>query len=147
MISVEEPHSVVLAISRSYTVDICGVADLPIQGPKYTWARNNILICLDRSSVNTCWLNRFRESSVLHLHKIKSDNRPIQLCPLKQVYSPNAKPFRFLSAWFSHANFKHVINHKWNVNLDLPGALCSLTNDLCHWNKFVFVNIFVGNGV
>ncbi|CAN1142150.1 hypothetical protein LINPERHAP2_LOCUS12919 [Linum perenne] len=35
------------------------------------------------------------ESSVIHLHKLRSDHRPIVLCPSFQVVSSNRKPFRF----------------------------------------------------
>ncbi|CAN1152886.1 hypothetical protein LINPERHAP2_LOCUS19037, partial [Linum perenne] len=97
---------------------------------------------LDRALVNPHWLLCFPESSVLHLHKLKSDHRSILLRTHNQVYSPTTKPFRFLSNWLSQASFKHVLNHKWKMSFELPFALRELTNDLSHWNKFVFGNIF-----
>ncbi|CAN1125950.1 hypothetical protein LINPERHAP2_LOCUS3150 [Linum perenne] len=124
------------------TVDLCGLSDLPFQGPKFTWARNNVLVRLDRALVNDNWMNLFPESSTIHLHKLKSDHRPILLRSTNQVYSPYTKPFRFLSAWLSHPSFKFVLKRKWSRGADLPFALSNLTTDLCHWNKFVFGNIF-----
>ncbi|CAN1177927.1 LINE-1 retrotransposable element ORF2 protein [Linum perenne] len=123
-------------------VDVCGLSDLPFQGPRFTWARNNVSVRLDRALVNCNWLNRFPESKVLHLHKLKSDHRPIVLRSHNQVYSPNSKPFRFISAWLTHASFSHVIKRKWCKGTDLPFALNNLSKDLCQWNKFVFGNIF-----
>ncbi|CAN1162022.1 LINE-1 retrotransposable element ORF2 protein [Linum perenne] len=124
------------------TVDLCGLSNLPFQGPKFTWARNNVLVRLDRALVNDRWLTVFPESRVLHLHKLKSDHRPILLRSNNQVYSPYTKPFRFLSAWLSHPSFKFVLKRKWSRGADLPLALNNLTTDLRHWNKFVFGNIF-----
>ncbi|CAN1128363.1 hypothetical protein LINPERHAP2_LOCUS4585, partial [Linum perenne] len=83
-------------------VDVCGLSDFPFQGPRFTWARNNVLVRLDKTLVNGAWMSCFPESSVLHLHKLKSDHRPIILRCHTQ----------------------------------------DLTKDLCHWNKFVFGNIF-----
>ncbi|CAN1178327.1 LINE-1 retrotransposable element ORF2 protein [Linum perenne] len=124
------------------TVDLCGLSDLPFHGPKFTWARNNVLVRLDRALVKDRWLTLFPESRVLHLHKLKSDHRPILLRPNNQVYSPYTKPFRFLSAWLTHPSFKFVLRRKWSRRADLPLALNNLTINLRHWNKFVFGNIF-----
>ncbi|CAN1128818.1 Putative ribonuclease H protein At1g65750, partial [Linum perenne] len=124
------------------TVDLCGLSDLPFQGPKFTWAMNNVLVRLDRALVNDRWLTLFPESRVLHLHKLKSDHRPILLRSNNQVYSPYTKPFRFLSAWLTHPSFKFVLERKWCRGTDLPLALNNLTIDLRHWNNFVFGNIF-----
>ncbi|CAN1129383.1 Putative ribonuclease H protein At1g65750 [Linum perenne] len=132
------------ARSKSFieTVDICGLLDIPFSGPKFTWSRNALQVRLDRALVNSAWIQSCPDSSVLHLTKIKSDHRPILLCPHVQVYSPNSKPFRFLAAWLSHASFKHVLSNKWLAGSDLPHALLRLTDDLNLWNKTVFVNIF-----
>ncbi|CAN1156560.1 hypothetical protein LINPERHAP2_LOCUS21015 [Linum perenne] len=108
----------------------------------FTWSTNNVLVRLHRALVDTQWLNHFPESILLHLHKLKSDHRPIILRSHNQLYSPFSKPFRFLSAWLTHASFKHVLNNKWRIGVDLPIALSELTVDLYYWNKFVFGNIF-----
>ncbi|CAN1129177.1 hypothetical protein LINPERHAP2_LOCUS5066, partial [Linum perenne] len=133
-----------LAQNKSFIdlVDVCGLSDLPFQGVRFTWARNNVLVRLDRALVNCHWLNRFPESKVLHLHKLKSDHRPIVLRSHNQVFSPNSKPFHFISAWLTHASFSHVIERKWCKGADLPFALNNLSKELCQWNKFVFGNIF-----
>ncbi|CAN1151985.1 hypothetical protein LINPERHAP2_LOCUS18456, partial [Linum perenne] len=122
--------------------DICGFSDLRVQGPRFTWARNGILVRLDRALVNYRWLDLFPDSSTLHLHKLKSDHRPILVRPQAQVFQSNDKPFRFISAWFTHASFNYFLSKKWLKGHELPDALCSLSNDLCHWNKHVFGNIF-----
>ncbi|CAN1140461.1 hypothetical protein LINPERHAP2_LOCUS11875 [Linum perenne] len=128
--------------SFNYTVDICGLFDLTFQGPKFTWARNNVLVRLDRALVNDHWLSHFPELIILHLHKLKSDHRLIILRSHNQVYSPNAKPFCFLSAWLIHASLKHVLYSKWRSGPNLPSVLNDFSKDLCLWSKFVFGNIF-----
>ncbi|CAN1142722.1 hypothetical protein LINPERHAP2_LOCUS13214 [Linum perenne] len=124
------------------TVDLCGLSDIPFSGPRFTWSRNGVMSRIDRVLVNHFWANCFPESSVLHLHKLKSDHRPILLRPIHQVYSNNPKPFRFLSAWLSHKSFDFFVKNKWNAGSDLPGALQNLSADLKKWNKATFGNIF-----
>ncbi|CAN1153432.1 hypothetical protein LINPERHAP2_LOCUS19405 [Linum perenne] len=81
------------------TVDLFRLSDLPLSGPRFTWSRNNILSRIDRALVNSAWVSLLPESSVIHLHKLKSDHRPIVLCSSLQVYSSKVKPFRFMSAF------------------------------------------------
>ncbi|CAN1120776.1 LINE-1 retrotransposable element ORF2 protein [Linum perenne] len=123
------------------TVDVCSLADIPFTGPKFTWARNNVYARLDRALVNSAWLRCCPDSTISHLHKLKSDHRPILLRPHTQVLTPNIKPFRFLASWLSHASFDLVLSKKWNAGSDLPGALAGMTDALKDWNKKVFGNI------
>ncbi|CAN1126861.1 Transposon TX1 uncharacterized 149 kDa protein [Linum perenne] len=88
------------------------------------------------------WIRRMPESSIIHLHKVKSDHRPIVLCPIFQVVSSNVKPFRFLSAWLSHPSFDRFVKNKWDAGADLPSALASLSLDLKKWNKHTFGDVF-----
>ncbi|CAN1124799.1 Putative ribonuclease H protein At1g65750, partial [Linum perenne] len=124
------------------TVELCGLMDLPISGPRFTWSRNGLSVRLDRALVNCFWWSSFPESSVRHLHRIKSDHRPIVLCPFYQVSSSNVKPFRFISAWISHASFNPVVSNSWGAGAELTQNLEVLTARLKKWNKDVFGNIF-----
>ncbi|CAN1120865.1 Transposon TX1 uncharacterized 149 kDa protein [Linum perenne] len=123
------------------TIDICGLLDTPFSGPKFTWSRNNVSARLDRAFVNSTLIQTCPDSSVSHLHRVKSDHRPILLKPLVQVFSPNVKPFRFIAAWLSRASFNVVLSNKWNAGSDLPKALADINDDLRTWNKRVFGNI------
>ncbi|CAN1153189.1 hypothetical protein LINPERHAP2_LOCUS19244 [Linum perenne] len=130
--------------SKSFieTVDLCGLSNIPFSGPRFTWGRNGLLSRIDRALVNASWIQMFPELAVTHLHKIKSDHRPILLCPSVQVYSTNTKPFRFLSAWLSHSSFNFFVKNKWGASLELSYALDDLSSQLKKWNKNVFGNIF-----
>ncbi|CAN1165250.1 hypothetical protein LINPERHAP2_LOCUS26044, partial [Linum perenne] len=63
------------------TVELCGFVNIPFSGPRFTWSRNDVYVRLDRALINGQWLRAYPESSVLHLHKLKSYHRPILLCP------------------------------------------------------------------
>ncbi|CAN1186890.1 hypothetical protein LINPERHAP2_LOCUS38390 [Linum perenne] len=123
------------------TTIFCGLVDLPFFRPRFTWSRNNVYSRLDRALVNSAWLQSCPDSSVVDLHKLKSDHRPILLRPCFQVYSPNVKLFRFIVAWLSHVSFNFVLSNKWNTSSGLPKALVDLTVDLREWNKLLFGNI------
>ncbi|CAN1148633.1 Putative ribonuclease H protein At1g65750, partial [Linum perenne] len=97
---------------------------------------------IDRALVNGAWIGCHPEAHILHLHKLKSDHRPILLCSSLQVCSSNVKPFRFLSAWLSHPTFNFFVKNKWIAGADLPSALGALASDLKKWNKFTFGNVF-----
>ncbi|CAN1152523.1 hypothetical protein LINPERHAP2_LOCUS18799, partial [Linum perenne] len=129
--------------SKSFidTVDLCRLSDLPFSGPRFTWSCNCTLSRIDRALVNAEWIRSMPESSVLHLHKIKSDHRPIVLCPATQVVSSNCKPFRFLSAWMSHPSFDALVKNKWIAGTDLPNALSAMSGDLKKWNKHTFAKL------
>ncbi|CAN1165449.1 Putative ribonuclease H protein At1g65750 [Linum perenne] len=131
------------ARSRSFidTVDVCGLLDIPFTGPKFTWSRSNVFARLDRALVNSAWLQCCPDSSVSHLHKLKSDHRSILLRPHVQVFSPNVKPFRFIATWLSHVSFNVVLSNKWNAGSDFPKNLADFTDVLKRWNKRVFGNI------
>ncbi|CAN1136889.1 Transposon TX1 uncharacterized 149 kDa protein [Linum perenne] len=122
-------------------VDLCGLSDIPFSGPRFTWGRNGVLSRIDRALVNAQWIQAFPESVVSHIHKIKSDHRPILLCPSAQVYSTISKPFRFLSAWISHPSFNFFVKNKWISDAELPAALEDLSSHLMNWNRNTFGNI------
>ncbi|CAN1189286.1 hypothetical protein LINPERHAP2_LOCUS39809 [Linum perenne] len=112
------------------------------KGPRFTWARNNVLVSLDRALVNVAWIHNFPESSVVHLHRLKSDHHPILLRTVNQVLSFNNKPFRFLSAWLTHASYDRVNGKNWLAGSGFPSASDSLSSTLKKWNINVFENIF-----
>ncbi|CAN1187241.1 Putative ribonuclease H protein At1g65750 [Linum perenne] len=130
--------------SKSFidTIDLCRLSDLPFSGPRFTWRRQRNLTRIDRAFVNDAWIDLLPESSILHLHKIKSDHRPIVLCPTFQVFSSNSKPFCFISGWLSHPSFNFFVKNKFDAGKDLPGGLEGLSSDLKKWSKNVFGNIF-----
>ena len=71
--------------------------DLEFKGPSFTWARGSLHKRLDRAICNDNWIERFSDTSVLHLPKVCSDHRPILVQFGKLQTARNSpKPFRFL---------------------------------------------------
>lgn len=111
-------------------------------GPKYTWQRGNLHQCLDRALGNDIWQAAVLHVTVRHLHKLKSDHRPILVSTHKGQDGGKERPFKFLASWLDHSKFIDVVRQSWKnarlvfVNLDLFTALVK------EWNSTVFGNIF-----
>jgi hypothetical protein len=52
------------------------------------------------------------------------------------------RPFRFETAWTTHADFHHFLQEKWRGDNNLVEQLHHLTPHLKEWNKDTFGNIF-----
>ncbi|CAL1359886.1 unnamed protein product [Linum trigynum] len=88
-------------------------------------------------------MQAFPETTNHHLHRLRSDHRPILVdvksgCPL-----PNqVRPFRFLAPWISHDDFPNVLDRGWRPQEGYLVSMQGLTEKLKVWNKEVFGNIF-----
>lgn len=85
------------------TMDGCGLVDLGIHGPKFTWSNNRkrkpIWERLDRASIYDHWLVAFPDSFLTHLPRIKLDHNPLFLSLHPNQMSSWEKPFRFEPMW------------------------------------------------
>ena len=66
---------------------------------------------------------------------------PLLLATEKIDWGP--KPFRYLNTWFSHPQFKKMVEGKWKSmgNTDFAEKLKSLKGPLRKWNSEVFGDI------
>ncbi|CAN0877256.1 LINE-1 retrotransposable element ORF2 protein [Linum grandiflorum] len=79
----------------------------------------------------------------MHLPKLKSDHRPIQVF-LDNSNTPIRldRPFRFNAAWLSHEDFNRLLGDEWLSGEGLVFSLQEFKNKLIAWNKDIFGNIF-----
>lgn len=75
------------------------------QGSKFTWNRGFVFERLDRALFNYLWDSIAPNTIMFHLHKIKSDHRPLAISFGKTQNSKIPHPFRFFSGWLSHEGF------------------------------------------
>ncbi|CAL1383991.1 unnamed protein product [Linum trigynum] len=55
----------------------CGLIDVGINGPKFTWSNGKLSQRLDRALCNQEWIRTFPDTLSDHLPKLRSDHRPI----------------------------------------------------------------------
>lgn len=78
---------------------------------------------------------------VYHLHKLKSDHRPLAISFDQHRHSVIQRPFRFLSCWLSHGDFGRLVAEKWCGGENLESSVSSFLKDVQLWNKEVFGNV------
>ncbi|KAL1127560.1 hypothetical protein V6Z11_A13G186900 [Gossypium hirsutum] len=84
--------------------------DLGYREPPFTWHRGLLFERLDRALGNNAWVQRFPNSLVTHLPKIKFDHRPLLLSLNLKIILPRGRPFSNLSRNFKDWN-KTVYGH------------------------------------
>lgn len=72
------------------------LADMGFIGPKFTWQRGITLERLDRALCNLKWSERFPNARVRHLHRLKSDHRPLLIEFTGTTVNTNLSSFDFL---------------------------------------------------
>lgn len=80
--------------------------------------------------------------SVSHVHKLKSDHRPLLVSSSHSIDGRNEHPFRMLASWFDHAKFKKVVSNAWSGDITVSDNLDHFTTMAKVWNFTVFGNIF-----
>ena len=110
--------------------------DIPLQGMKFTWRRNDSKSKLDRALCSHEWLSKFSNMSLVGLSRSFSDHNPI-LLQLIQCINWGPKPFRCYDAWFIHPKFKSFIINEWrNVpNVPLHTKMKILKSPIRAWRK------------
>lgn len=79
---------------------------------------------------------------IRHLHKLKSDHRPLFLSTNPNSKSKGERPFRFSASWLSHPEFRDVVHKSWQENANILDNLGNFTKVVTDWNKMVFGYIF-----
>ena len=87
-----------------------GLSNIQLLGRKYRWARGNSSSRIDRMLVEANWWVKFPELKLLAISSKLSDHTRLVL-DLNKINDP--KPFRSLDAWFSHPNFKKMVQQEW----------------------------------
>ena len=77
-----------------------------------------------------------------HLVRYQSDHRPLLLDFFSLVPNQRDRPFRFIQAWMTHADYRNFVARNWVCNGDLVQAIKDFTVKLQQWNHDVFGNIF-----
>lgn len=103
--------------------DLC-LKDVGFQGSKFTWNRGAVFERLDRVLCNHSWESLVPDTRVFHLHKIKSDHRPLAI-NFGMISTPKVpRPFRFLSGWLNHDDFSTLVVANWSREACLEGSVC-----------------------
>ncbi|KAK8606369.1 hypothetical protein V6N13_030652 [Hibiscus sabdariffa] len=115
-----------------------GLRDMGYQGPAYTWSRGSAYVRLDRFIYNSYYDKTYPESIVHHLLRMRSDHRPILLTIGRPSCNHRPSPFRYFSAWQSHADFSRMVADNWVVKSSMSVTLQSFVKAADTWNKTIF---------
>ena len=117
-------------------IEELGLIDIPLQGVKFTWRRNESKSRLDRGLCCQSWLRKFPNLSMLGLERSFSNHNPI-LVTLESENNWGPKPFRCYDAWFMNPKFKKFLINEWqNIpNAPLQHKLKFLKAPLKTWRK------------
>ncbi|XP_057444746.1 uncharacterized protein LOC130736989 [Lotus japonicus] len=90
-------------------LDACSLSDLEFKGPPFTWEGRGVKERIDWALSNDNWLLSFPEATILHLPRLKSDHKPILIKLGGGQRDASQRPFRFLAAWLTHADFPRLV--------------------------------------
>ena len=110
--------------------------DIPLQGVRFTWRRNESKSKLDRALCSNEWLTTFPNMNLRGLSRSFSDHNPLLLV-LEEFNDWGPKPFRCYDAWFLHPHFKSFIINEWRnaPNVSLHTKLKILKTPLRNWRR------------
>lgn len=99
-------------------IDNCNLVQMNYSGVRYTWSNKRepgqyMELQLDRSLCSTNWFHYWPISNYLVLPRIVSDHSPLVVSSSRIIHK-SPKPFRFLSMWMQHADFKQLVIDTWN---------------------------------
>ncbi|CAN1153230.1 hypothetical protein LINPERPRIM_LOCUS14564, partial [Linum perenne] len=121
----------------------CDLEDFGFDGPPFTWFWGLLKERLDRGVVNSAWLLSFPNSSITHLHRVKSNHRPLLLRTQSSLTSRLQLPFQFMATWLNHDQFLELLLSSWSNEVSLPSQLSACASSLRIWNRNVFGDIFI----
>lgn len=79
---------------------------------------------------------------VYHFHKVKFDHRPLAIYFGKKRTAKPTNPFRFISAWLSHKDFRNIVTKSWEPADQLEDTVKGFIAVAKKWNMEVFGIIF-----
>ena len=117
-------------------IEALGLIDIPLQGVKFTWRRNESKSILDRSLCCQTWLRMFPNLSMVGLQRSFSDHNPL-LISLETETNWGPKPFRCYDAWFLNPKYKDFLIKEWKKFPDesLKNKLKFLKAPLKSWRR------------
>ncbi|KAK8566152.1 hypothetical protein V6N12_059687 [Hibiscus sabdariffa] len=107
-------------------------------GTDYTLYRGNRSVRLDRCFDNAYWFERFPQSTLQHLLCMKSDLRPILLVMDDATRATSKPPFKYLSAWTLHKDFKRLVQENWDNTKPLAETIKTFSDAAVDWNRDVY---------
>lgn len=128
-------------------LDMCNMADLGFQGPRFTWTNKQhfttfIQERLDRYFANPNWCVMYPEAQVTHLPRCSLDHCPVLLELQPHSNIKLRRPFRFQRFWLSDDSISNVVHSAWSDHSDLNESILRFTREITTWNKTHFGNIF-----
>ncbi|XP_047949108.1 uncharacterized protein LOC125194937 [Salvia hispanica] len=136
-------------IDLAETIEDCRLTDPGFDGPRFTWAKNNLFERLDRMLVGETWSTYFAISRVTHLPRICSDRGPILMrCKLSDEPRRWGSHFRFQNMWIRHQGFQQLVRESWSEETEASGLLQLVTKlkrlkaVLKRWNRESFGKLF-----
>ncbi|CAN0880875.1 Putative ribonuclease H protein At1g65750 [Linum grandiflorum] len=136
------PFNPYRAASFQGCISDCQLTDVDAVGPRFTWFRGSLRERLDRALGSAELVHQFPNLVIRHLHRIRSDHRPILACFDGHTPPPiGRRPFRFLAPWLGHDDFHRLLESAWHPQREIAQNLLHLTSRLRRWNKEVFSHI------
>lgn len=120
---------------------VCNLRYVEFQGLTSTWSQGALFKRLDQVLCNVEWEQLAPASMVHHLHKLKSDHRPLALCFGGNVVLGQSRPFQFLSGWLSHSDFAKFVGDNWVAADSLEMTLTPFVEAAKKWNVEAFGHI------
>ena len=109
--------------------------DMKFSSPRFTWSRGLVHERLDRFLCNEEWYDTFPNTNVLHLAKIKSDNRPFLLIAHETEGFSCPKAFKFLASSMLHLDWNNVVKEAWKVKESLMSTIANFQQVIQMWNS------------
>ncbi|OIT40396.1 hypothetical protein A4A49_07963, partial [Nicotiana attenuata] len=146
------PYEVNKSLDFLSMIEDCGLTDLGLYGPRYTWSNGRgpcsiVWKRLDRGMVNDNWIASYPATTITHLASTGSDHSP----PLMEMHvrPDNAtRYFKFLNRWTENQSFLPLVqqvckmqvcgNPMWIFHQKIKG-LCSA---LSKWSRQEYGDIF-----
>ncbi|KAK1298314.1 hypothetical protein QJS10_CPB14g00920 [Acorus calamus] len=127
----------------------CNLQDMKAMGHTLSWTnlqQERIASRLDRTLINSLWLNAYPESFTEYLAPGLSDHSALLVRLTPEVLSGH-KPFKCFNMWFSHPTFTEVVENAWLTEVEgtpqyrLAKKLQLVKLALKKWNIEVFGDI------
>ncbi|KAH7845446.1 hypothetical protein Vadar_002057 [Vaccinium darrowii] len=111
------------ATEFSACIDSIDMDDMPSKGMWFTWSNKrgglgDVKSKLDRTLINSTWMDSFPESETTFLPPGVSDHCFILMDILPSV--PRRIPFKFFSYWMKHVQFKSEVQKSWGLPVSGP---------------------------
>ncbi|KAE8693615.1 hypothetical protein F3Y22_tig00110796pilonHSYRG00006 [Hibiscus syriacus] len=120
-----------------------GIRDMGFQGPEFTWNRGLSYAHLDRALCNSKWDKSYPETAVHHLHRMRSDHRPLLLCVGSPIANIRPYQFKYFYGWLQHDDFSRMVEDNWVNSETFSATISHLTEASDIWNKTVFAELLI----